>query len=194
MNPKPIFAAALLALALPSCNPRTPVYKNPDAPVERRVQDLLRRMTLEEKVGQMNQFTGLEHIRKTEARRNAGRDLSKSDSYTFYMNFPADTLEQWVRRGLAGSFLHVYTLEEANHLQELALSSRLGIPIIFGIDAVHGNAFCPDNTIYPTAIGMASTFDRALVGELSRQTALEMRAMGMHWTFAPGVDISRDPR
>jgi beta-glucosidase len=182
------------ALCLAACTAGEPLYKNPDASVEKRVEDLLKRMTLEEKVGQMNQYTGLAHIRKTEERRNKGKDLSKSDSYSFYKDFPADTLEAWTRRGLVGSFLHVYTLEEANHLQELAMSSRLGIPIIFGIDAVHGNAFCPDNTIYPTAIGLASTFDRDLVGQISRQTALEMRSMNMHWTFAPGVDISRDPR
>lgn len=187
-------AAAALLLGALSCSERSPLYKDPSAPVEKRVDDLLRRMTLEEKVGQMNQYTGLEHIRKTEARHNAGRDLAKSDSYTFYKGFPADTLEAWTARGWVGSFLHVYTLEEANHLQELALSSRLGIPIIFGIDAVHGNAFCPDNTIYPTAIGMASSFDPALVEEIGRQTALEMRSMGMHWTFGPGVDVSRDPR
>ena len=186
----PLLAGLLLLWA--ACSPKVPLYKDASAPVQKRVEDLLRRMTLEEKVGQMNQYTGLEHIRKTEARRN--RDLSRSDSYTFYKNFPADTLEAWVRRGLVGSFLHVYSLEEANHLQELALSSRLGIPIIFGIDAVHGNAFCPDNTVYPTAIGLASSFDRDLVERIGRQTALEMRAMGMHWTFGPGVDVSRDPR
>ena len=184
----------LTALLLCACTAREPLYKDPAAPVSKRVEDLLGRMTLEEKLGQMNQYTGLEHIRKTERRVNAGRDLSKSDSYTFYKDFPADTLEAWTARGLVGSFLHVYTPEEADHLQELALSSRLGIPLIFGIDAVHGNAFCPDNTIYPTAIGMASSFDRELVRTIGRQTAMEMRAMNMHWTFAPGVDVARDPR
>lgn len=194
MNTKTLLAAFCLAVTLASCSDRTPLYKNPDAPVGKRVEDLLKRMTLEEKVGQMNQFTGIEHIRKTEARRNAGRKSADGKKYTFYKDFPSDTLEQWVKRGLVGSFLHVYTLEEVNRLQELALSSRLGIPAIFGIDAVHGNAYCPDNTVYPTAIGLASTFDRALVKDISRQTAMEMRAMGLHWTFAPGVDVSRDPR
>ena len=191
---KNLLIPALAVILLSSCGTDEPLYKNPDAAIDRRVEDLLRRMTLEEKVGQMNQYTGLEHIRKTEAKRNSGEDLSKSDRYTFYKNFEADKLQAWVERGWVGSFLHVYTIEEANHLQKLAMSSRLGIPIIFGIDALHGNAFCPGNTIYPTAIGLASSFDRGMVELIGRQTAREMRSMNMHWTFAPGVDISRDPR
>jgi len=188
-----ILLAALMLAAVP-CEGKTPVYKNPDAPVAKRVDDLLKRMTLEEKVGQMNQYTGIEHIRMTEEQRNKGRDLSASDSYHFYKDCTIDSVEVRCSKGLIGSFLHVYTLEEVNHLQSLAMSSRLGIPAIFGIDAVHGNAFTPDNTIYPTSIGLASSFDRELVGKIGRQTALEMRAMGIHWTFAPGVDVSRDAR
>lgn len=192
MNSRILVAAAGLLLA--ACAGKTPVYLNPDAPVSKRVEDLLGRMTLEEKVGQMNQYTGIEHIRMTEEQRNRGKDLSASDSYHFYKDCTADSVEARCARGLIGSFLHVYTLEEVNRLQRLAMSSRLGIPAIFGIDAVHGNAFAPDNTVYPTSIGLASTFDRDLVWTVGRETALEMRAMGLSWTFAPGIDVSRDSR
>jgi beta-glucosidase len=88
----------------------------------------------------------------------------------------------------------VITLKEANHLQQLAMKSRLAIPIIFGIDAIHGNANCPDNTVYPTNLGLACSFDTAMAHTIARQTAAEMRAMNMHWTFNPNVEVARDPR
>jgi beta-glucosidase len=88
----------------------------------------------------------------------------------------------------------VITLKEANHLQQLAMKSRLAIPIIFGIDAIHGNANCPDNTVYPTNLGLACSFDTAMTHTIARQTAAEMRAMNMHWTFNPNVEVARDPR
>ena len=91
-------------------------------------------------------------------------------------------------------FSHVVTLEEANQLQQLAMESRLGIPLLIGIDAVHGCGLVSGTTVYPTSIGMASTFDPELVYVSSRQTALEMRALGMHWTFAPNVEVARDQR
>ena len=172
---------------------RPPLYKDASAPVEKRVEDLLSRMTLEEKVGQMNQFVGLEHIRKNEASLSA-EDLKNNTANAFYPGFTADSVAEWTRQGLVGSFLHVLTIEEANYLQSLAMQSRLGIPVIFGIDAIHGNANAPDNTVYPTNIGLASTFDTDLAYRIARETAAEMRAMNMHWTFNPNVEVARDPR
>ncbi len=172
---------------------RLPLYKDASAPVEKRVEDLLRRMTLEEKVGQMNQYVGLEHIRKNEAALTE-EELKNNTANAFYPGFNADSVAGWTRQGLVGSFLHVVTLEEANYLQSLALESRLGIPLIFGIDAIHGNANAPDNTVYPTNIGLASTFDTDLAYRIARETAAEMRAMNMHWTFNPNVEVARDPR
>ena len=170
-----------------------PVYLDASAPVEKRVEDLLSRMTLEEKVGQMNQFVGLEHIRKNEAAMSA-EDLRNNTANAFYPGFTADSVAEWTREGLVGSFLHVLTIEEANYLQSLAMESRLGIPVIFGIDAIHGNANAPDNTVYPTNIGLASSFDTDLAFRIARETAAEMRAMNMHWTFNPNVEVARDPR
>ena len=150
-------------------------------------------MTLEEKVGQMNQYVGLEHIRKNEAALTE-EELKNNTANAFYPGFNADSVAGWTRQGLVGSFLHVVTIEEANYLQSLALESRLAIPLIFGIDAIHGNANAPDNTVYPTNIGLACTFDTDLAYRIARETAAEMRAMNMHWTFNPNVEVARDPR
>ena len=177
-----------------SCgNDGMPLYKDASAPVEKRVEDLLGRMTLEEKVGQMNQFVGLEHIRKNEASLSE-EDLKNNTANAFYPGFSADSVAEWTKKGLVGSFLHVLTLEEANYLQSLAMQSRLAIPVIFGIDAIHGNANAPDNTVYPTNIGLASSFDLGLAYRIARETAAEMRAMNMHWTFNPNIEVARDPR
>ncbi len=143
------------------------VYKDAHAAVEKRVEDLLGRMTLEEKVGQMCQYTG--------------QGVSKA-------------IRDRIARGEIGSFLHVLTAKQANDLQMEARRGRLGIPILVGIDAIHGNGLHSGATLYPSPIGMASTFDPALVREMHRQTAVEMRADGMHWTFAPNVEIGRDAR
>ncbi len=175
--------SALILLLLSSCNNSGIVYKNPDAPIEKRVNDLLKRMSLEEKVGQMNQFVGIEMIKN-------GSD----ENHQYYEGHSAEDVEKMVSEGLIGSFLHVVTIEESIYLQKLALKSKLGIPLIFGIDAIHGNANAPDNTVYPTNIGLASTFDTTLAYKIARETALEMRAMNMHWTFNPNVEVARDAR
>ncbi len=189
-----IIMAISLIMAMSSCSgDDLPLYKDAGAPVEKRVEDLLSRMTLEEKVGQMNQFVGVEHIRKNEASLSE-EDLHNNTAQAFYPGFNADSVETWTRQGLVGSFLHVITAEEADYLQSLAMKSRLQIPLIFGIDAIHGNANAPDNTVYPTNIGLASTFDTDLAYRIARQTAKEMRAMNMHWTFNPNVEVARDPR
>lgn len=194
MNFKIVTILSVLAMMGISCTAdRLPLYKDASAPVEKRVEDLLRRMTLEEKVGQMNQYVGLEHIRKNEAALTE-EELKNNTANAFYPGFNADSVAGWTRQGLVGSFLHVVTIEEANYLQSLALESRLAIPLIFGIDAIHGNANAPDNTVYPTNIGLACTFDTDLAYRIARETAAEMRAMNMHWTFNPNVEVARDPR
>ena len=74
------------------------------------------------------------------------------------------------------------------------MKSRLQIPLLIGIDAIHGNGLCEGATIYPTPIGQASTFNPELVKKAARETALEIRATGAHWAFAPNVEVARDPR
>lgn len=186
--------AIAIGMILSSCSGgKGEVYKDPSAPVKDRVEDLLSRMTLEEKVGQMNQFVGVEHIKANSAVMKE-EDLKNNTANAFYPGFTEKDIEEWTGQGLIGSFLHVLTLKEANNLQSFAMKSRLQIPVIFGIDAIHGNANAPDNTVYPTNINLACSFDTVMARRIARETAKEMRAMNMHWTFNPNVEIARDAR
>jgi beta-glucosidase len=99
-----------------------------------------------------------------------------------------------VREGKIGSFLHVKDVTEANELQRLALQSRLKVPLIIGIDAIHGHAHIYGATVYPTELALASSWDTALARRIAVATAQEMRATGMQWTFSPNVELARDPR
>jgi len=141
----------------------TITYKDPGRSVEERVEDLLSRMTLEEKVGQMCQLNGREEP------------------------------ERWLHEKHAGSFLHVMG-QVNNKLQKLAGESRLGIPIIFGIDAIHGHAFWPTATVFPTQLGLSCSWNPELVEEIGRITAREATATGVHWTFSPVLGTARDLR
>ncbi len=188
-----LIAMGLMASVCIQADNGKEMYKDASAPVRDRVEDLLGRMTLEEKVGQMNQFVGVEHIRANSAVMTE-EELKNNTANAFYPGVTEADVERWTEEGLIGSFLHVLTIEEANYLQSLAMKSRLQIPIIFGIDAIHGNAHAPDNTVYPTNINLACSFDTELAYRIARQTAKEMRAMNMHWTFNPNVEVARDPR
>ena len=84
--------------------------------------------------------------------------------------------------------------KEANFLQKHAIQSRLGIPLLIGIDAIHGNGLVKGATIYPSPITMASSWNLDLVEQASIQTAKEVRANGAHWAFTPNIDIARDAR
>ncbi len=140
-----------------------PLYKNPNSSSEERVADLLSRMTLEEKVGQMCQLDG---------RNNA---------------------ETWLRDSHVGSFLHIIG-EKADELQKLAAQTRLGIPLIFGIDAIHGHCFWPTATVFPTQLALAGAWNADLIEQVGRVTAKEVAATGIHWTFSPELDVARDLR
>ena len=192
---KRLLTLALAALTLPamSAKKEQPLYKNPKASVAQRVDDLLARMTLEEKVGQMNQLVGIEHFKQYSTSMSA-EELATNTANAFYPGVTVHDMEAWTRRGLVSSFLHVLTLEEANYLQKLNMQSRLQIPLLIGIDAIHGNAKCKGNTVYPTNIGLASSFDVDMAYKIARQTAEEMRAMNMHWNFNPNVEVARDGR
>ena len=96
--------------------------------------------------------------------------------------------------GKIGSFLHVLTAKEANYLQSLAYESKLKIPLLIGIDAIHGNALYKGSTVYPSPITIASTWDANNSYNVGKQTAFEMRSTGSHWAFTPNVDVMRDAR
>lgn len=168
-------------------------YKDPDISVGERVVDLMKRMTIEEKVGQMCQYVGLEHMRQSKVELPES-ELKRSHAMGFYADFPPEKIEEMTKQGIIGSFLHVLSVEEANYLQSLAQQSRLKIPLLIGIDAMHGTGLVRGVTVYPTGIGQASSFNSELVEIINRQTALEMRATGSQWTFGPNIEVARDAR
>ena len=167
-----------------------PIYLDPSKSVEVRVADLMSRMTLEDKVYQMNQFVGLEHMKQG----NPNDDKENNDAQGFYKTLSVNDVSKMCEEGKIGSFLHVLTAKEANYLQELALKSPLKIPVLIGIDAIHGNALVSGTTVYPSPIGLASTWDDDFLYSIGKQTAKEMRATGSHWAFTPNIDVLRDPR
>lgn len=181
------------SLTLPVIIPPFPDYKNPKLSIARRTEDLLSRMTLSEKIAQMCQYVGLEHIKKAE-KRLSKQQLKNNDASGFYPGLGVKGVEKMVEEGMIGSFLHVVTAKEANYLQNLAKKSRLQIPLLIGIDAIHGNGMVGGSTIYPSPIGLASTWDTVLVKKTATYTAIEMRETGTHWAFSPNLDVARDAR
>ena len=159
-------------------------YMNPSLAPEQRCELLLGCMTLEEKVGQLCQYVG----------EAAASDTGNADEKVGYVLALGDKVEL-VRAGRVGSFLKVPGAAEANTLQELAAASRLKIPLLIGTDAIHGHGMdLAAATIFPSPIGIASSFDPDLAERIAACTAREMRATGFHWSFSPNVDITRDPR
>ncbi|HYU05461.1 MAG TPA: glycoside hydrolase family 3 protein [Jatrophihabitantaceae bacterium] len=152
-------------------------YRDPGLPVEQRMADLLGRMTLEEKIGQMTQAERGAVADNPELIRTLrlGSVLSGGGS-TPAENKPA----AWVAM--------------VNAFQQQALATRLGIPLIYGIDAVHGHGNVYGATIFPHNIGLGSTRDPALLERVGRVTAAEVRATGIRWNFAPCVCVARDER
>lgn len=187
----------LIGLLLFSCSEKNknniPKYLDASQSSKVRVQDLMSRMTLEEKVFQMNQYVGLKHMQRAE-KNLTKEELDKNDAQGFYPGLLSDDVAEMTANGHIGSFLHVKTIEEANKLQKLAQESRLKIPLLIGIDAIHGNGLFTGATIYPSPITQAATWDDELQKEASKQTALEMRITGTHWAFTPNIDVLRDPR
>ena len=168
-------------------------YKNPDLSDEERVQDLLSRMTLAEKIGQMSQYVGPKHIARSEKNLTL-EEMKASDAFGMYPSLHSSQIPNVIRAGKIGSFLHVTDPVEANLLQRYASQSRLAIPLLIGIDAIHGNGLVRGATIYPSPITMASSWNLDLVKQSSVETAREVRASGAQWTFTPNIDIARDPR
>lgn len=153
-----------------------PPYLNPNLSVEERVNDLLSRMTLKEKVGQMNQ--------------RAGKKFLEQNKSEVELNNMLEDLKE----GLVGSFLLVGNIETANELQKITESSRLKIPFLNAIDAIHGHCLYNGATVFPTNISQASAFNVEAVEKINAATAIELRATGYHWAFFPYMSVTRDPR
>ena len=140
-------------------------YKNPNLPAEERITDLLGRMTLEEKVGQMMQL-----------------DARSGD------------LDDLIVNKHVGSILHTSPADLPRAVETVNTKTRLGIPLIIGDDCIHGYSFWPGSTIFPSQLGMATSFDTAKVQAAGRATAEEVSTTGVHWTFSPVLCIARDTR
>ena len=145
-----------------------PLYKDAKAPIEKRIDDLISRMTLEEKVLQLNQYT----LGRNNNVNNVGEEVKKVPSEI-------------------GSLIYFdINPELRNSMQKKAMEeSRLGIPIIFGYDAIHGF-----RTIYPISLGQACSWNPGLVKQACAVSAQEARMSGVDWTFSPMIDVARDPR
>lgn len=162
--------AVVLGLLLVALTALSPLQAEVSAGEQQRIDALLARMTLEEKLGQIVQLAG-------------GRQKSPNSRIN-------DEERGRVRSGLVGSYLNVAGAEETRALQRIAVEeSRLGIPLLFAMDVIHGY-----RTIFPVPLAMASSWDPALVERAAHVAAIETSASGIHWTFAPMVDIARDPR
>ncbi|VVA33587.1 PREDICTED: beta-glucosidase [Prunus dulcis] len=151
-------------------------YKDPKQPLNVRIQDLMKRMTLEEKIGQMVQIERSVATPDAMTKYFIGSVLSGGGS----VPAPKASAEAWVNL--------------VNGIQKGSLSTRLGIPMIYGIDAVHGNNNVYNATIFPHNVGLGATRDPKLVKKIGEATALEVRATGIPYVFAPCIAVCRDPR
>lgn len=170
MNMKKIFkrTSLLLATALIGVTATVQAQKSPQD-MDRFIDALMRRMTVEEKIGQLNlPVTG--EITTGQAKSS---DVAKK-----------------IEQGLVGGLFNLKGVAKIRDVQKLAVeNSRLGIPLLFGMDVIHGY-----ETIFPIPLGLSCTWDMAAIGQSARIAAIEASADGISWTFSPMVDISRDPR
>ena len=166
-------------------------YQDPTQPIEARVEDLLARMTLAEKVGQMTQVNLSRLMGSGEWDRGP---LNERWLDTMFARLQVGSVLSGGGAAPLPNTPRAWA-ETTNALQRHALEhSRLGIPIIYGVDAVHGHNNVLGATIYPHNIGLAASFDPALVQAVAERTAADVRATGIHWNFAPVADLGRDLR
>ncbi|XP_023759334.2 uncharacterized protein LOC111907753 isoform X2 [Lactuca sativa] len=151
-------------------------YKDPKQPVAARVKDLLEKMTMEEKIGQMVQIERISATPDIMKQYFIGSMLSGGGS----VPNPQATVVDWINM--------------VNGFQNGSLSTRLGIPMIYGIDAVHGHNNVINATIFPHNVGLGATRDTDLVKRIGAATAAEVRATGIPYAFAPCIAVCRDPR
>jgi beta-glucosidase len=137
--------------------------------IDQKVDSVLKLMTLDEKVGQMNQYNGDWDV--------TGPITTDGDK------------QNQIRKGMIGSMLNVTGVDHTRQLQEIAMQSRLKIPLLFGQDIIHGY-----RTTFPVPLAEAASWDLQAIQLSARIAAIEAAASGVHWTFAPMVDIARDPR
>lgn len=159
-----LFSVCLFLLPLVSCTSCTQMLDSQgDAAVEQKIETLLSKMTLEEKIGQMNQISSYGNI---------------------------EDMSGLIKKGEIGSILNEVDPVRVNALQRVAVEeSRLGIPLLMARDVIHGF-----KTIFPIPLGQAASFDPEVAEDGARIAAIEASSVGIRWTFAPMIDVSRDPR
>jgi beta-glucosidase len=171
-----------------------PKYLNKDLTPDERVNDLLERMTLREKIGQMCQYMDPERY-EIEHPQSVATENDPAEDEHFLKPIKVSDIENLVEQGLIGSLLYLPGIAQINHYQSLARKSRLKIPLFICTDAIHGHGFYkPAATIFPSPLGLSSTWEPGLLEEAARITAKEMRATGFHNTFSPNIEVTRDPR
>ncbi len=155
------------------CTMLTASQENENLQIEKKVNELLQKMTLEEKIGQMNQYSNSWDL--TGPKPDDDRNEARYED---------------IEKGLVGSMLNVNYVKNVIAAQKLAVEkSRLGIPMIFGVDVIHGY-----KTMFPIPLAMASSWDMKAIEKAERIAAIEASSAGLNWTFNPMVDVSRDPR
>ncbi len=171
MHMKIIYVMALLSISVSSMGQAKLPYQNPALSIEKRVADLLSRMTVEEKAGQLNQLNGGAFTGP------ATNDAAQNEKV------------KMVQSGAVGSLLNVVGVADTRAIQTEAIKTRLHIPLIFGYDVIHGY-----KTIFPIPLAEACSWDLLAIEKNSSIAAKEASAAGVHWTFAPMCDVSNDPR
>jgi beta-glucosidase len=180
-----ILIAAVLAVIAPSASAAGAPYQDARQPVSKRVSDLLSRMHLDEKVGQMTQAERAQFDKSTDTTESQNDDLITTWKLGSILSgggsTPAEnTPEAWA--------------DMIDRYQKRALATRLGIPLLYGIDSVHGDGNMLGATVFPHNIGLGATRDPDLVRQAEHITASETRSTGPQWTFAPCICAARDDR
>lgn len=177
---------SLISLIL-SANVTAQIYTT--TKVDAKVKELVAKMTLEEKVGQMTQVT-IQAVSKVQGTKDQQHQLDDSK------------LEEAIKKYHVGSILNVYDIahtaeywhEVLNKIQNIAVKeTRLGIPVLYGIDAIHGVTYTKGSTLFPQAISMAATWNTEIAKQSGEITSLETKASGISWNFYPVMDIGRQP-
>ena len=190
------FLWALVCLCMPKVQSQEPLYRQPGAPIEDRVNDLLERMTLDEKIGQlccplgwpMYEKTGAQEVTCSEAFL---QQMDKAPIGSYWATLRADP---WTQKTLETGLNPELAAHALNALQRYAVEhTRLGIPILFAEECPHGH-MAIGTTTFPTSLGQASTWNEDLIRRMGEAIGLEARVQGAHIGYGPVIDLSRDPR